>query len=95
MVVLIPKYGVEGIVYTVLKGEEPVMQLSEGKLVATGSDVTISLFDKVKVQVEVTSKDDNNHRSKINISLLEPLKIVAPSAVDPNRKNKRQKVSKQ
>ena len=95
MVVLIPKYGVEGIVYTDLKGEEPVMQLNEGKLVVVGSDVTISLFDKVKVQVEVTSKDENNHRSKINISLLEPLKIVALSAADPNHKNKRQKVGKQ
>ena len=91
MVVLIPKYGVEGVVYTSVKGEAPVMQLCDGKLVAVNGNVTISLFDGVKVQVQVVSEDENNHRSKIKISLLEP--ILINSEQQPNS-NKRLKVQK-
>ena len=90
MVVLIPKYGVEGVVYTSIKGEQPVMQLIDGKLVATqNSKISISLFDKVKVQIQVVNEDENNHRSKIKISLLEPLLITALG--ESLKSNKRQK----
>jgi exosome complex exonuclease DIS3/RRP44 len=74
MVVLIPKYGVESIVYTTNTDGTPLMKLNSenSELSTLDGKITIKLFDKVMVKVQVMDMDENSHRSKLVLTLLKP-----------------------
>jgi exosome complex exonuclease DIS3/RRP44 len=97
LVVLVPKYGVEGIVYTSPNPDDPpllVMDSTANRLVSVDGDATISLFQKVKVQISVIEAGDAAaQRSKLQLRLLEP--FIKGMDVNPKEKESAQKKKKQ
>ncbi|KAL1928856.1 hypothetical protein VTP01DRAFT_2642 [Rhizomucor pusillus] len=74
-IVLAPKYGIESIVYTSATpdGSSPFVYNEEhNSLVA--DNITIKLFDTVKVEIRVEG-DEDGMRQKLKMSLVEPLKL--------------------
>ena len=76
LVVLVPKYGVEGVVYTSPDPKDPpllTLDPDANRLVSPDGQVSISLFQKVKVQISVTEAGDAAaQRSKLQLRLVEP-----------------------
>lgn len=71
-VVLIPKFGVEGIVYASKPNEAQVLLLAEEHLQTADGSTVIKLFDVVKVEITVVEQGNASSRSKLNLRLLEP-----------------------
>lgn len=77
--VLIPKYGIEGLVHAGIgaaAGTQPLLVFSEegGTLTAPADGVVIKLFDRVRVNVMVEEAGvDQGRRSKLVIKLVEPV----------------------
>ncbi|KAI8340999.1 exosome complex exonuclease RRP44 [Choanephora cucurbitarum] len=72
IIVLVPKYGIESIVYTSKEQGGPtpfVFDDESGRLVA--GDVTLKTFDSVKVEITVEG-DVEGMRQKMNMKLVEP-----------------------
>ena len=93
---MVPKYGVEGIVYTSPNPDDPpllVMDSTANRLVSVDGDATISLFQKVKVQISVIEAGDAAaQRSKLQLRLLEPfIKGMDVKEKESAQKKKKQK----
>lgn len=91
LVVLIPKYGVEGVVYSSPNADqEPLMKLTEqNTLITLDGKVEIGLFSKVKVKISVTDAgEDSAQRSKLLLSLVEPAIDGNPSSKPLAKKRK-------
>jgi exosome complex exonuclease DIS3/RRP44 len=69
IIVLVPKYGIETIVYTT-GGSSPFVYDDEAKSLVAG-DVVLKTFDKVKVEITVEG-DIDGLRQKMNMKLVEP-----------------------
>ena len=71
-VVLIPQYGVEGVVYGSLPNQPEVLHLVDDHLETIDGRVQLKLFQKVKVEITVVEQGNSSTRSKLNLKLLEP-----------------------
>ncbi|KAI9020043.1 hypothetical protein CLU79DRAFT_756874 [Phycomyces nitens] len=71
-VVLVPKYGIEGIVYTskTAGGPSPFVYNEETNSLDAG-DITIKMFGTVKVEISIEG-DENGMRQKMKMKLIEP-----------------------
>jgi exosome complex exonuclease DIS3/RRP44 len=71
-IVLVPKYGIETIVYTSLAadGPSPFNYDEEAKSLVAG-DIVLKTFDSVKVEITVEG-DADGMRQKMNMKLVEP-----------------------
>ncbi|KAJ3443927.1 exosome complex exonuclease rrp44 [Anaeramoeba flamelloides] len=81
-IVLVPHYGVEGIIYVSGKdGKSKVpnynFHFNEKKQMLISSKLKIKVFDKVKVRVESTKTVEHGGNIKIILSLLKPLRIIS------------------
>lgn len=88
--VLVPKYGIETIVYTNVstKGNSPFVYDDEGKSLVAG-DIVLKTFDGVKVEITVEG-DVEGMRQKMNMKLVEPFVdgvSVVPSVAAQKRSN--------
>ncbi|KAL0075876.1 hypothetical protein J3Q64DRAFT_1773142 [Phycomyces blakesleeanus] len=72
-IVLVPKYGIEGIVYTtkVSGGSSPFVYNEENNSLDAPGDVVIKMFGTVKVEISIEG-DENGMRQKMNMKLIEP-----------------------
>ncbi|OAC99195.1 hypothetical protein MUCCIDRAFT_154095 [Mucor lusitanicus CBS 277.49] len=72
IIVLVPKYGIETIVYTsaTVDGPSPFTYDEEAKSLVAG-DVVLKTFDSVKVEIRVEG-DAEGMRQKMNMKLVEP-----------------------
>ena len=70
VVVLVPRYGIEGVVYVCGRDEKSPFSYDEklDRLVAPG--VTLSTFDKVRVKIAVDAS--RPHRPKLDLAIVEP-----------------------
>jgi exosome complex exonuclease DIS3/RRP44 len=92
-VVLIPKYGVEGIVYAARPNEPQVLNLVDEHL-ETADGVTLKLFQKVKVEITVVEQGNASTRSKLNLRLMEPFIAGLSEVVEvPERATKKRKTN--
>lgn len=85
--VLVPKYGIESIIYTnvPMEGRLPFVYDDEGKTLIA-DDVILRTFDGVKVEISVEG-DVDGMRQKMNMKLVEPLPPKATE--DGSQPNKR------
>ncbi|KAJ3262535.1 exosome catalytic subunit dis3 [Boothiomyces macroporosus] len=93
-VVLIPKYGVEGIIYSSPNPDEPaVLTLNAEENVLVNGNIRIGLFNKVKVQITVNEAGEAGQRSKLCLELIEPsIKgMVKPAESKPKAKKQKTK----
>lgn len=94
-IVLVPKYGVETIVYTSKEagGPSPFTYNDEEKSLVAG-DVKLKTFDTVKVEITVEG-DEQGMRQKMNMKLVEP--FVEGVSVIPSKKraNDEEKVTEE
>ncbi|CAO3623431.1 unnamed protein product [Mucor hiemalis] len=83
-IVLVPKYGIETIVYTSKEagGPSPFTYNDEEKSLVAG-DVKLKTFDTVKVEITVEG-DEQGMRQKMNMKLVEP--FVEGVSVIPSKK---------
>jgi exosome complex exonuclease DIS3/RRP44 len=86
-IILVPKYGIETIVYTSKEagGPSPFTYDDEAKSLVAG-DITLKTFDTVKVEITVEG-DEHGMRQKMNMKLVEP--FVEGVSVVPKVNNKR------
>ena len=73
VVVLVPRYGIEGIVYACKNGERNPFEYDAKRdiLYAPSNGTKLKTFDKVKVKISVdTSKA---HRPKLELAIIEPV----------------------
>ncbi|KAJ3334711.1 exosome catalytic subunit dis3 [Kappamyces sp. JEL0680] len=96
VVVLVPKYGVEGIVYSSPDPDQPALlnhDAANNKLVSLNGEVEIKLFQKVTVQITVADAGEAAaQRSKLQLALLEPaVPGMQPAEVAAARKPKTKK----
>lgn len=92
-IVLVPKYGIETIVYTSLSvdGPSPFNYDEEAKSLVAG-DIVLKTFDSVKVEITVEG-DADGMRQKMNMKLVEPFVegvSVIPSETKPTTKRPNQ-----
>jgi exosome complex exonuclease DIS3/RRP44 len=90
--VLIPKYGIESIVYSsqTVGGPSPLEYNDEDMCLVGPNDIKIRTFDSVKVEISVQG-DEHGMRQKMNMKLIEPViegLSVEPSASGEKRENK-------
>jgi exosome complex exonuclease DIS3/RRP44 len=83
-VVLIPKYGVEGIVYASLPNQDQFLQLVDDHLETLDGTIQFNLFQKVKVEITVIEQGNQSMRSKLNLRLVEPFVIGLSENQDSN-----------
>ncbi|KAI7867430.1 exosome complex exonuclease RRP44-like protein [Spinellus fusiger] len=71
-VVLVPKYGIEGIVYTSKKpGEPSPFVYNEANNSLEAGETVIRMFGTVKVEISIEG-DENGMRQKMKMNLIEP-----------------------
>ena len=70
VVVLVPRYGIEGIVYVCKAGERSAFEYDQKKDVLRAPGCTLKTFDKVTVQISVDSS--RPHRPKLDLAIVEP-----------------------
>lgn len=92
IIVLVPKYGIETIVYTsaTVDGPSPFTYDEEAKSLVAG-DVALKTFDSVKVEITVEG-DAEGMRQKMNMKLVEPFVegvSVIPTTTTANGSTKR------
>lgn len=81
IIVLVPKYGIESIVYTT-GGSSPFVYDDDEKSLMAG-DIVLKTFDTVKVEITVEG-DVDGLRQKMNMKLVEPFVegvSVVPTAI--------------
>jgi len=71
VVVLVPRYGIEGIVYVAARGERSAFayDAKTDALIAPGC--TLRTFDKVRVAISVDQS--RAHRPKLQLAIIEPV----------------------
>jgi exosome complex exonuclease DIS3/RRP44 len=69
-VALIPKYGIESVVYVVGEGDEVLYDAEANTLTSRNGKAKIGLFDKCKVSISIEQKSEV--RSRLLMKLLEP-----------------------
>lgn len=76
LVVLVPKYGVESVVYSAPVPGEPALlnyDAEKNRLTSVDGSIHINLFEKVRVQITVSDAGDAAaQRSKLQLKLIEP-----------------------
>lgn len=84
IIVLVPKYGVESIVYTTNKGStsSPFVYDDDDKSLTAG-DIKLKTFDSVKVQISVEG-DELGMRQTMKMKLVEPF-VEGVSVSDKKR----------
>ncbi|KAI8970424.1 exosome complex exonuclease RRP44-like protein [Mycotypha africana] len=71
IIVLVPKYGIETVVYTAKTGSNSPLVYNEEDCSLVAGDVVIKTFDAVKVEITVEG-DEQGMRQKMNMRLVEP-----------------------
>ncbi len=96
IVVLVPKYGVEGIVYSSANPDEPSLLIHDSRnnrLVSLDNSIEIKLFQKVTIQITVAEAGESSaQRSKLQLKLLNPIIPSAPPVTSVKEKPKRRKM---
>ena len=69
---MIPRLGIEGLVVFKREIQFDAENYAINVPSSNGKQTTISVFDKVKVQITV-EKDPNTQRGKVKMSLIEPI----------------------
>ena len=69
---MIPRLGIEGLVVFKREIQFDAENYAINVPSSNGKQTTISVFDKVKVQITV-EKDPNTQRGKVKMSLTEPI----------------------
>ena len=70
VVVLVPRYGIEGIVYVCKAGERSPFEYDQEKDVLRAPGCALKTFDKVTVQISVDAS--RPHRPKLDLAIVEP-----------------------
>ena len=70
VVVLVPRYGIEGIVYICGPGEASPFEYDGKKDVLRAPSCVLKTFDKVRVKISVDSS--RPHRPKLELAIVEP-----------------------
>ncbi|KAL1520405.1 hypothetical protein AB1Y20_021991 [Prymnesium parvum] len=70
IVVLVPRYGIEGIVYVCARNEKNPFTFDNKLNILTAPGITIRAFDKLRVLIRVDSSKP--HRPKLQLSVVEP-----------------------
>ena len=70
MVVLVPRYGIEGIVYACAAGAPNPFTYDAKKDVLRAPGCELRTFDKVKVRIRVDAS--RPHRPKLDLAIIEP-----------------------
>ncbi|KAI8993271.1 hypothetical protein BDB01DRAFT_716146 [Pilobolus umbonatus] len=100
-IVLVPKYGIETVVYTSsAPGAPSVFQHDDRDNSLTAGDIKLKTFDMVKVEISVEG-DEQGMRQKMNMRLVEPYveglyaddKTAKRSAEDVSKKSKKLKTN--
>lgn len=86
-VVLIPKYGVEAVVYAAQPNQTPLLKLVDEHLQNDDGSVVLKLFMDVKVEITVVVQSHGSSRSKLNLRLLEPYVAGISDLVEEEEKS--------
>ena len=70
VVVLVPRYGIEGIVYVAEKGKHNPFTYDPKTDALKAPGCTLRTFDKVRVAISVDQS--RAHRPKLHLAILEP-----------------------
>jgi len=70
IVVLVPRYGIEGIVYVCEAGEVSAFAFDEKRETLSAPGCTLRTFDRVRVRIAIDSSKP--HRPKLQLSITEP-----------------------
>ena len=70
VVVLVPRYGIEGIVYVAKKGARNPFTYDAKRDVLSAPGCVLKTFDKVRVQIRVDAS--RAHRPKLELAIVEP-----------------------
>lgn len=70
--VLIPRYGVEGFVYSAKTGMDPCLKLVDSSLHSLDDSVILRLFQKVQVKLVIQETGGSVQRDKLTLTLIEP-----------------------
>ena len=68
--VLVPRYGIEGIIYTCQRGERNPFTFDKKADTLTAPGCTLRTFDKLRVRISVDSS--RPHRPKLDLTIVEP-----------------------
>ena len=71
VVVLVPRYGIEGIVYACKSGERNPFEYDPKRDVLSAPGCVLRTFDKVRVRISVDQS--KAHRPKLKLSITEPV----------------------
>jgi len=71
VVVLVPRYGIEGIVYTCKNGQRNPFEYDAKRDVLSAPGCVLRTFDKVRVRISVDSS--RAHRPKLELAIIEPV----------------------
>jgi hypothetical protein len=71
VVVLVPRYGIEGIVYTCKSGEHNPFTYDAKRDVLAAPGCVLRTFDRVRVRISVDSS--RAHRPKLVLAITEPV----------------------
>ncbi|KAI9278113.1 exosome complex exonuclease RRP44-like protein [Sporodiniella umbellata] len=83
IIVLVPKYGIESIVYTTREDQTTPFEYDADANSLVAKDVVLKIFDTVKVQITVQG-DEQGMRQKMNMKLVHP--FVQGISPDPSLK---------
>ena len=70
VVVLVPRYGIEGIVYTCKSGERNPFSYDAKRDVLSAPGCVLRTFDKCRVKISVNA--ERAHRPKLMLEIVEP-----------------------
>ena len=70
VVVLVPRYGIEGIVYVCKRGERSPFEYDAKKDILRAPGCVLRSFDKVRVRISVDTS--RAHRHKLELAIVEP-----------------------
>ena len=71
VVVLVPRYGIEGIVYVSERGKRSPFEYDAKKDTLSAPGCVLKTFDKVRVKISVDSS--RPHRPKLDLAIVEPV----------------------
>ena len=71
VVVLVPRYGIEGIVYVCKAGERNPFEYDEKKDLLRAPGCMLKTFDKVSVRISVDAS--RPHRPKLELAIVDPV----------------------
>lgn len=70
VVVIVPRYGIEGIIFLSQKGERNPFMFDEKNETLRAPGCSLSTFDKVRVRIQVNNK--KAHKPKLELTIVEP-----------------------